>query len=233
MTHLNVIMKKCDAFSTLTTRPTSRMGVATRTREGSFPDKTSGNQLPEPRKLSAANRGGIVLMRRGRGIIIKSPHGLSVCVSDVSACCGLHCLCDLPRSIDARFLKWAVASESERVWVSLVKSVSGSVEGFPPLSNWHSARTAASGSGSDTVTVLNTGRWADFCFFHRFRQFTATFHFQRWLVKMFKKEKKEEKEWSLHCFWKIYELTKLFLFFLLCIKKQVLYSSNWVCSLKN
>lgn len=72
-------------------------------------------------------------------------------VKDVCTCFSGHHLCDLVRSIDACFLKWAVASAS--VWVSLVKERQ-TLEGFPPLASFApDSELTATGSGSAHTPV--------------------------------------------------------------------------------
>lgn len=72
MTHFNGTMRAlATAFSTPTTQPTSRQGVATAAREGSPPHKEApGTGRPWPR-FAPADTGGLM---RGRGVATSGPN---------------------------------------------------------------------------------------------------------------------------------------------------------------
>lgn len=111
MTHFNGTMKNCNGFSTPTKAPTSRQGVATSCREGTFVRKAVREKDPLwPRfaqrtlEISGSSRDSVNAAR----MILER----RVLDSDVDACRGPHYLSDMLWSVDACFLKWAVASES-------------------------------------------------------------------------------------------------------------------------
>ena len=113
MTHFNGTMKNCNGFSTPTKQPTSRhWALRLGPGEGSCLDKA----VRKHGSAAAVRSPGwtLELHSPGRDAAQAAKIHLEVyfLTTNVSAGRGVHCLSDLLRSIDACFLKWAVASES-------------------------------------------------------------------------------------------------------------------------